>query len=301
MAKVRAFPLDDLDIDPTVNIRKKLDKETVAHYRTVLDSLPPITVFDTGDALVVADGFHRLEATRQEDITEIHAEVISGSREEALHYAAIANLKHGKSLTGEERRAVVRRLKELHPTWGKVQIAKETGWHEATVKDFLNEETVKAVASKSVGIPTDLKPSTYQEIAKYAEKKDYAPLVEAAAKHDWGREEVRVAAKQVSAGDRSVLKTGVPTVIENGQVAVSKATLSRMGKNRKNADLEAAFLIASEKLYGLAVLIDKHGLDGFEDVVPDDRAEYVKTIERHIRLLSQIRDVLAERKLEAVR
>lgn len=301
MPKVKTVSLSDLDIDPTVNIRKKLDKQTVEHYRSILSSLPPITVFDTEDGLVVADGFHRLEATRIEGFDAIKAEVHAGRRDDALHYAAIANLKHGKPLSGEERRAVVRRLKELHPTWGKVQIAKETGWSEWTVKDFLDEDIVRKTAAKSVGIPTDLKPSTYQEIAKYAQKKDYAPLVEAAAKHDWGREEVRVAAKQVSAGDRSVLKTGIPTAIENGQVAVSKETLSRMGKKRKQADLEAAFLIASEKLYGLSALIDKHGLSGLDEVLPDDRPEYVKTIDRHIKTLNQIRDVLAERRLEAVR
>lgn len=65
-----------------------VSQEKVAKYAQILDKLPPVTVFDLHDGLLLADGYHRVAAARQLGRTTIRAEVRRGSRRDALHFAA---------------------------------------------------------------------------------------------------------------------------------------------------------------------------------------------------------------------
>ena len=54
----------------------------------MLDALPPIVVFDTPEGLLLVDGYLRLAAARLRGSETVEAEVRSGSRHDALRYAA---------------------------------------------------------------------------------------------------------------------------------------------------------------------------------------------------------------------
>src|SRR6185312_5510909 len=56
---IREVPLDDLVLDPNLNLRDRLDDFTVERYADSWDRLPPITVFEVEGRLLIADGFHR--------------------------------------------------------------------------------------------------------------------------------------------------------------------------------------------------------------------------------------------------
>ena len=76
--------LANMPIDPEAH----LDAARVKRYAGMLDALPPVVVFDTGEALLLADGYHRLAAARRCGLEMIDAEVRHGSQQDALRYAA---------------------------------------------------------------------------------------------------------------------------------------------------------------------------------------------------------------------
>jgi hypothetical protein len=77
----------DLWQAPIEASRPQLDQERVDYYVANLDAATPITVFDTGDELLLADGYHRVEAAARLRRATIRADVRSGSRSDALRFA----------------------------------------------------------------------------------------------------------------------------------------------------------------------------------------------------------------------
>jgi hypothetical protein len=76
--------LANAPIDPEAH----LDAARVERYAQMLDALPPAVVFDTPEGLLLADGYHRLAAARRLGLETVEAEMRSGSRHDALRYAA---------------------------------------------------------------------------------------------------------------------------------------------------------------------------------------------------------------------
>ncbi len=56
---IRDVPVDDLVLDPNLNLRDRLDDFTVERYADAWDRLPPVTVFEVDGRWLLADGFHR--------------------------------------------------------------------------------------------------------------------------------------------------------------------------------------------------------------------------------------------------
>lgn len=78
------LPLDEILIDPSIQIRDKLDMDVVERYMESLDSLPPVVVFN--DALILADihpvtewGYHHHDEVDQRDGKSVKAAVPWGS------------------------------------------------------------------------------------------------------------------------------------------------------------------------------------------------------------------------------
>jgi ParB-like chromosome segregation protein Spo0J len=76
--------LANAPIDPEAH----LDAVRVERYAQMLDALPPIVVFDTPEGLLLVEGYHRLAAARLRGSETVEAEVRSGSRHDAVRYAA---------------------------------------------------------------------------------------------------------------------------------------------------------------------------------------------------------------------
>ena len=120
--KIRDIPLDDLILDQTLNLRDRLDDFTVERYADSWERLPPITVFNIDERLIVADGFHRHAAAIMLGKRTIKAEIREGTMTDALDFVASVNLFHGLPLT--RRRAVEVKLK-LHHDWSDRRMAEE--------------------------------------------------------------------------------------------------------------------------------------------------------------------------------
>lgn len=113
--QIRDVELDDLVLDPALNLRDRLDEETVARYVDAWGRMPPITVWEVDGRFLLADGFHRHAAAVTLGKRSLPAEVLVGTFPEALDFVAGANLFHGLPLTrAERRRAIEIRLKLRH-------------------------------------------------------------------------------------------------------------------------------------------------------------------------------------------
>lgn len=79
---------------------------------------PPVTVFEEGQTLWLADGFHRVHAARACGLPRFQARYEKGSLEDAILYSVGANATHGKRRTRADiKRAIERVL--LHEEWGQ--------------------------------------------------------------------------------------------------------------------------------------------------------------------------------------
>lgn len=107
--------------DGGTQTRASLDYETVLAYAADMqagDQFPPIEVYYDGTTYWLADGFHRLEATRENGEKQIAARVYQGTQRDAVLASASANAKHGLRRTnGDKRRAVLRLL--MDEEWGQ--------------------------------------------------------------------------------------------------------------------------------------------------------------------------------------
>lgn len=124
---LRELPVDDLVLDENLNLRDRLDGETVERYDEAWDRLPPVTVFEVEGRWLLTDGFHRHASALRRDRRTIAAEVHVGTFADALDHAALANLMHGLPLTRGERRRVVETRLRLHPDWSDRRLAEEMG------------------------------------------------------------------------------------------------------------------------------------------------------------------------------
>jgi hypothetical protein len=123
--KIREIALDDLVLDPNLNLRDRLDDFTVERYADSWDRLPPITVYKIEDRMVVADGFHRHAAAVMLGKRTIRAEIIDGTFTDALDFVSSVNLFHGLPLTRAERRRAVEVKLKLHHDWSDRRMAEE--------------------------------------------------------------------------------------------------------------------------------------------------------------------------------
>ena len=122
---IRKVPLDDLVLDPTLNLRDRLDDFTVERYADSWERLPPITVYEIDGRLLLADGFHRHAAAIMLGKRTIPAEVREGTFTEALDFVSSVNLFHGLPLTRAERRRAVEVKLKLHHDWSDRRMAEE--------------------------------------------------------------------------------------------------------------------------------------------------------------------------------
>ena len=138
--ETREISLVDIIVDKKLNVREKLDDETIERYMESFHQLPPVVVFEVDEEeLLLSDGFHRVEAAKRLEIDEIEVEVKQGTRQDAEEYAALANLKHGKPLTRAERKEAVVRLLKLRPERANQWIAQDMGVSDMTVKKYREE------------------------------------------------------------------------------------------------------------------------------------------------------------------
>jgi hypothetical protein len=91
-------------------VRAALDQDVIGEYAEQMSAgvaFPPVVVFKTPQGLVLADGFHRVEAAKRARHESIEAEIHEGTLTDAVAYALKANITHGlRRSNADKRRAV---------------------------------------------------------------------------------------------------------------------------------------------------------------------------------------------------
>jgi hypothetical protein len=122
-----------LTLDEQFQAREKTDFEAIRDYARAYEespeAMPAIDVFRVGDALIVADGFHRVQAAKQAGLKEINANIRERTDDDksAVLYAASANATHGVRRTQADKQRQVRMALSVKPGWSDRQIARHTG------------------------------------------------------------------------------------------------------------------------------------------------------------------------------
>jgi hypothetical protein len=123
--EIREIPVDEVILDPNLNLRDRLDEFTVERYADAWDRLPPVTIFEVDNRWLLADGFHRHAAAVKLGRRTMPAEVRHGLFADALDFVASVNLFHGLPLTRAERRRATEIKLRLHPEWSDRRLAEE--------------------------------------------------------------------------------------------------------------------------------------------------------------------------------
>ncbi len=124
---VRELPIDDLVLEPNLNLRDRLDPDAVERYADAWGRTPPVMVFEVEGQWLLVDGFHRHAAALVRERRTIPAEVRVGTFAEALDFASAANLAHGLPLTRAERRRAVEVQVRMHHDRSDRRLAEEIG------------------------------------------------------------------------------------------------------------------------------------------------------------------------------
>lgn len=152
--------ISDIRADGSTQPREFINTDIVVEYVEALNdgaNFPPVTVFHDGAVNWLADGFHRLAAYKATNREEIPAEVIHGTKDDAIDYAcsAIPNARHGlREKPGDRHRRVATMLQN-HPDWSNVEISKHCGVSEGTVRNvkktiFVNYEDTQFPTERTV-------------------------------------------------------------------------------------------------------------------------------------------------------
>lgn len=282
--------LANIVIDDTIDIRESMNEATIQEYMDILDRLPPVTVFDTDEGYVLADGFHRATAAERLGLKEIDVEVRAGTRTDAEEFAAYANATAALKLTPEERRVGIRRLHRLHPDWNKTKLAQMMGCSERVVQSVL---TARKVRQEVGDIAHELRETQVEEIAKVP-REHWEDLSRVSVDKGWTNDEVKLASKNlrdpdIPAEHKEALLSGETEPItrrDDGTPAVLDQTIRRHMAQEAHNDLRS---MLEKFLYPFELFKVRFSARQVVDELETERlASLVREMPADIRYLEEI-------------
>ena len=195
----------DIRLDGNTQARAGMKTETISDYAEAMkqgDRFPPVVVFNDGNNYWLADGFHRVYATRDIGLEEIDTEVREGSIHDARWFAVGANNRHGARPTNEDKRSAVQLALDDEKLCARSnrEIARQCGVSEFLVRKLRDEIPDNAIKSQSAELPTTETPhqnwgETIQEVIQQEQEKAERRLAEERAEMEATiRERVRMEA-----------------------------------------------------------------------------------------------------------
>lgn len=166
--KMKLVDLSHIRTNGGTQSRVELSQEVVSEYSEAFKSgakFPPVIVFFDGVDHWLADGFHRFFGAKDAGISEIHAEVIQGTKRDAVLYSLKANATHGlKRTNADKRKAVMTMLADPEWSgWSDRKVAEVCGVGHPLVASIRNPEVavkqqenrIASAVKKSSGVESD--------------------------------------------------------------------------------------------------------------------------------------------------
>ena len=179
MNKPEFFPIQSLTFDPDLQIRAKINDETIALYAEQMvteddmKAFPAIEIFYDGVKYWLADGHHRRAAAEMAGHDKVWAIVKSGTRDDALWGAILGNGKQGFGLTKEDRKRAIMLAIQQWPDRSNVMLAEAIGCCDMTIKRYrdsistsTNVEVEKRVGRDGKSRPAQQKASQKKATTK---------------------------------------------------------------------------------------------------------------------------------------
>jgi hypothetical protein len=121
--------IEKIELDKELQSRAGMNEEVVQEYMHILlggTQMPPVTVFHDGKKYHLADGWHRFSGHKAAGFTEIEANIIEGTRRDAILYSVGANDDHGLRRSNEDKlRSVTILLDDFEwSEWSDSEIAR---------------------------------------------------------------------------------------------------------------------------------------------------------------------------------
>ena len=148
-----------------LQIRVTLDSAVVEDYASQMREgviFPPVEVFHNGNDYFLADGCHRVAASKICQFLDIDANVQQGTRADALWCALGANRTHGLRLNRADIRKKVELAVREFPTRSLRDIARQIGCGDQLVREVrteLESNCVIHAVEKTVGADGKRRPS----------------------------------------------------------------------------------------------------------------------------------------------
>lgn len=144
--------VDRIRTDGGTQPRAAMDEATIADYAEAIESgvtMPPVVVFHDGEVYWLADGYHRLAATKRLGCLDIDVDLRQGTRRDAMLHSFGANATHGLRRTNaDKRRAVMAMLSDPDwSQWSNREIARAVNVSEWNVRRIRAEVTPPSMSA----------------------------------------------------------------------------------------------------------------------------------------------------------
>ncbi|KKN09193.1 hypothetical protein LCGC14_1049210 [marine sediment metagenome] len=286
--------LADLKVDPTVNIRDRLDGDTVEKYESIFEILPPILVFRINGNYLLADGFHRYQAADNLGKLEIEAEVREGTLEDAQEANIRENAAHhGLSLKVAEQARAIDWFVEHRSDWTDQQIAEAVGAPKSTVHN--HRRALLSGKQASVNLPQRYARQLHDVPAPEAQK-----LANLQQEKKWTPEETRMAARAVKNPKtdplyRSALLAGAAPPVkvqEDGTHSVLVGPVQKEIAARKKGDVLYQLLTALSAVARFQAAFTVKDIK--RDVSTKQAADIMLTLPSQVAFLAAIEKALRD-------
>jgi hypothetical protein len=166
------LPMEAIRAESTIQAREEIDAVAVREYADAMKEgikFPAIVVFSDGENSWLADGYHRLAAAKEVGWTKIDSDIRTGTRRDALLFAASANSAHGLRRTNaDKRRAVTLLLQdEEWRHWSNREIARR-----CAVSEFLVRQVRESICDKIADESQIARSGTQPSEAAHANEQD---------------------------------------------------------------------------------------------------------------------------------
>lgn len=280
---IKTLKIEDLRIDGGTQSRVELNEVVVSDYAGVLlsgNELPPVIVFFDGSAYWLADGFHRMSAYRHAKRAALPAEVVNGTRREAILHSVGANDEHGlRRSNADKRKAVETLLADAEwATWSDSAIAKQCRVDHKTVAKIRAEHLGNSQDSRTVTRGG----KTYQQnTANIGAKPKVAPKESAPEAND--DEDFDPEAHEVEE-----LKDAVRTLAEENDLLRDQIAVGSMDLPEEEKQ-EAAEVIASLRQRIKALETELAAVKSSRDSYQAEAAEMKRQLKAQRRELDKMR------------